>query len=395
MSEVFKISIDWLTITMIPNDSHQDENGEELPRGRYADRYYNRDWRDTAEEYLADLINELDGFDTYFEDSQPKLAKLGYTEEKCLGTGINIGYHPNYEYMGICLQMTGDGLRELRSKNGDLAESKLLRDIRSFSEKINYNWRATRLDIAIDVENCRENVSHYRKLLVDEPDGLPAKGSVWRLTASRNGEGSKFEKTRSQTSVIYNENGYSVYVGSMQSNIRLNIYDKLREKKIEPTEELKSWVRFEGRFKKEYARDIANLIINQRDLQTQFALLYRIMYEKFQFRTQTEKVYRMSKKWEKLSQQEEVLLKADDKRDSDFLSAYNHVIEKSGLISLIAKAVGVFEKDIEKEKILDGMLKAIKENYLLYENTKDVNAFIEKHKNEDIKNLPWLDFIEK
>lgn len=402
MLEKYRISLDWMTITMLPIDSRLDEEGNELPAGRYADRYFKRNWSDKAERFCFDLCEKI-GFESISESNIKKIRKLGYNIEYNLADGIILGYHDNNEYMGLCLQLSGDGLRSLRLNYDENAEVILLNLIKEFVEERNYRFRVTRLDVAIDVENCWESVYNYKQLLIDEPNGAKAKGFVYRLMAGKNGAPSKYQKLKFEGGGVFNENSYSVYVGSINSDIRLNIYDKMREQKLEPTSELKSWVRFEGRFKRSYATQIANQIINISDEQNVSKFLYRVMIEKFQFRLTEDKIYRMSKNWERLAQTDEVLLRADDSRVSTLQSSYEHITMRSGLFSLLAKAELIFKNKEDNEKIestemIDAYFESLKAEYKRYrekEITDDVANFVRDNKNEKIENLPWKIFLKR
>lgn len=386
------ISLDWLTITMSPRLKYEGDkygiNGEVIhcQKERYMDELYNVDWTTTAEKYIKQisLLLNLE----FTQDKHNSLAKLGYTQTLQSGK-ILLGYHERYEYMGICIQLTGDGLRQYRmSSPYDCPEPWLMRALDNLSDSWEYSCGATRIDIAIDTYNgdttIRELIDLYHKPNAERQNR-------YLYTAMEKEDHREIRvRHRSGTQIIDNaEGGTSLYIGSMQSNCRLNIYDKTAERKkacerkkaYERTaadyEIPENWVRYEGRFRGEYARQLFNTLKTFSDYAQYGKYLYRVIDSKWEFRLSEDPddLHPISKDWKERSKGVLGILKADDRRVSTMQTSYDHITNRSGLFSYLRKAELLYGEDIVPIIMEDLLFE-----YMQYKTTPDVNNFVDSNK---------------
>ena len=83
----------------------------------------------------------------------------------------------------------------------------------------------------------------------------------------------------------------TIYVGSVQSNSRLRIYDKRREQierkgtKFDKAVGCKNWVRFEGVFRHDYAHQISDQLLNIQTDNEYMNLIASTLVQKYRFMT--------------------------------------------------------------------------------------------------------------
>lgn len=376
------ISLDWLTITMSPRlkyqDDEYDKDGNVIHHQKkyYLDELYNNDWTARADAYLTAISDLLDL--KFNKDTHNSLAPLGYTQTFSSGS-IFIGYHELYEYMGICLQFSGDGLRQYRTanKDKDCVEAWIMRSLDKLSDIWEYSCGATRIDIAIDEYNGDTDVQDIVDLY-HKPRELRGERNLYTAMETKCSDEIRVPH-RSGTQVIANdEGGISFYVGSLKSKCRLNIYDKTAEQKASgKTEVHEKWVRYEGRFRSEYARQIYNNIKNYEDYAQYGKYLYRVMDSKWEFRLSEDPndLHPISKSWKEHSKGVQGILKADDRRVSTMQTSYDHIAERSGLFSYLRKAELLYG-----EEVIPALITSLLSDYEEYKTTSEVNNFVESNK---------------
>lgn len=383
-----EIGADWLTVTTNPAEVYQ--------KGvtRYIDAFYQVDWSERAESLLDEIADKLQLGQKYIAvggDSNseirtiPKLSKKGYKAERQY-KNIVMGYHPLFEYMGVCIELSGDALRDYRKmmapKGVELVEAYILRSVADIAESfqsaqhgINFSSKCTRIDIAIDefdgqytVTDFINNYYHMNSVITSEQ--VDKNGNVYDKPMN---VGKQIIQTTS--------GGESLYVGSISSSKRLNIYNKVaeRENAGEQLEET-NWVRFEGRFKKEYALQIGNNLMATTDADAFNGLkyYYAVMVANYGFKQPDGSDHPLVTEWRERSKGTLGVLQSEDRRKSSFATSYEHIAERSGLFSLMKKA-----ELLHGGEAVDALLKALMADYVKYKATDDINKFVNDHGGED------------
>ena len=384
-----EIGADWLTVTTNPAEVYQ------TGVTRYIDAFYQVDWSDRAESLLDEIADKLQLGKKYIAvggdntDSEirtmPKLSKKGYKAERQY-KNIVMGYHPLYEYMGVCIELSGDALRDYRKmmapKGVELVEAYILRSVADIAESfqsaqhgIKFSSKCTRIDIAIDefdgqytVTDFIINYYHMNSVITSEQE---------------NKYGEVIEKPMNVGKQIIQTTagGESLYVGSISSSKRLNIYNKVaeRENAGEQQEET-NWVRFEGRFKKEYALQIGNnlMAVADADAFNGLKYYYAVMVSNYGFKQPDGSDHPLVTEWRERSKGTLGVLQSEDRRKSSFATSYEHIAERSGLFSLMKKA-----ELLHGVEAVDALVKALLLDYEKYKATDDVNKCVYDHGGED------------
>lgn len=380
-----EIGVDWLTVTANPTKIYQDGST------RYIDAFYKVDWSERAEILLDEIADALHLGNDYISISDkksefgvfPKLIKKGYIVERQYKT-IVIGYHPAFEYMGICLEFTGEALQDYRKMikgyDIEIAEPFILRSVAKVADSfesaqpgIGFSSKCTRIDIAIDEFDGKYSVDdfieeYYRK-----------RGRIESEQVNKDGEVIQKAMNVSRQIIQTTDGGSSLYIGSISSAKRLNIYNKVAER-ISAGQDVDetNWVRFEGRFKKEYALQIGNQLMSYADEFRSLRYCYAIMVSNFCFKLPDGQDHELVNEWQKRSKGTLGVLHSEDRRKSTFETSYEHIAERSGLFSLMKKAELLHGVDA-----VDALVKALMNDYAKYKATDDVNKFVHDHSGED------------
>lgn len=405
-----EINIDWLTVTMNPEEVKRDE------RGRFYNEFYKRDWTARAEALLDIVANKLRLDDSYFllndEDKkyikngviveedvkiEPKLRKgKGYTVERQY-KGAVIGYHPLYEYMGLAVEMSGSVLDEYRKRmiglgmKDECIESYVISSMHSIASEFQsgkvgmfFKSQCTRIDIAIDEFGCGYAVTDF----INEYHNK--QGIIMNTRMSKKGE--LIETiNRSETSIIHSSaGGGSLYVGSMKSDTRLNVYDKAAQTGQNFPQ---GWVRFEGRFKNGYALQIGNELMGYKDEFRALKYMYSVISQKYAFKLEDGSDHPLVEEWKKRSKGTLGVLRSEDRRKSDFETSFFHLVERSGLYSTMKKAELLFGTDG-----VQSLVEALLIGYEEYNASEDVKRFALEHEEDhwfDVLPIPWRDIMIK
>jgi len=193
---LLSVTIDWLNLTFF---DYYDENGE---------------IRNGTREFILRYAS--------YGTTVPTTSHNGYASASVDENGVSISWNDDRPEMGHHAVFSGSSLRNIVERNG-VSPSQILSAARHSGGRI------ARLDIAID--------------LVDEPcDGASIFGAL--QTMGNRGT------ARTWREIKNNDGGYTLYVGSRESEKYIRIYNKAAEQHLPG----KLWWRFEIETKGQVAR---------------------------------------------------------------------------------------------------------------------------------------------
>jgi len=189
-------------------------------------------------------------------------GRYGYARKTSFGA-INILSEGRPE-MGICLELQGQGCRELEQLCGKNIFYTLL------ATKLASRINATRIDFAVDDFQNKLKLSKIEKKVANDEVVTPLRNKEVRKG-------------------LANTNGHTVYIGSRTSFL-IRIYDKAAEQNTSY-----SWTRVEIEIRREAAEKMRNLVIDQisdntSDKYTEIVKLgIRVIADKLRFIERTDK----------------------------------------------------------------------------------------------------------
>lgn len=160
----------------------------------------------------------------------PQTAHNGYNASHTDQNGVQVSWHTDRAEMGTHAVFSGSALRNLVTCDNVSSQS-ILRSA------VAYGGNIVRLDIAKDLTQQEINLSEIYQFL-QSPD--------------RKGQSRTYGKIES------NNGGYTIYVGSRQSDKFIRIYNKAAEQQLQG----ELWFRFEVEAKGLVAQSIANLLVD-------------------------------------------------------------------------------------------------------------------------------------
>lgn len=215
----------------------------------------NYDWQTVAENLIY-KFEEQSNFRTVYGDKsiEPK-APSGYLNAYTYGIHnfyLAVAYHPYQLSMGILIKFSAQAL-DYYCENTMLKIYQFLQQI-SYPD---YTHRVSRIDFTADYIDLDIDTTEIYHSLCD------GKVAVFRDYISKKTGNAEYRKVPLQYKGIAREREFpTIYMGSVQSNSELRIYDKRLEQierggtKYQKAIQCKNWVRFEGVFKHEYAHQI-------------------------------------------------------------------------------------------------------------------------------------------
>lgn len=391
---VYKLSVDWLNVTMSPREKYKigadgqpviTRNGNKM----ILDAFYDIDWTDKAESIIVRICSLL-GLGAEIpprKNAQGNiinpLGSLGYTVCKQFGD-VLIGYHSRYEYMGVVVQFSGDACRAYRDAfAGDdsrVPELVLVKTLKQIATDNDYMCAPTRIDIALDEYDGAWTVPQYIDEYYIKPRAEKRKPYIYTYRERAN---VTYGLANVTTSTIMSE-GATLYVGSPKSACRLRIYDKLAERKsadaVAPLN-VDSWVRYELVLKKEYARAMGDVFAEMavdddkrymRYLASILGTKYVLCLDEDGLRKQYVMQYLND-----VADGIRTILKSDDRRTSTLVTSYSHIVGKSGLVGLAQKMVAIHD-DKDAHALVDALLLALRKEILSASITEDTARAIAK-----------------
>lgn len=376
----YKLSIDWLNITMSPRNKYKlGADGEPIlsRKGKkmFADEFYDIDWSDKADGIInricanLGLGAEVPARKNAQGDAINPLSKLGYNVCKQYGD-ILIGYHKVYEYMGIIVQLSGDACRSYRRMfdNNCVPELFLISGLNTIADDNDYMCAPTRVDIALDEYNGAWTVPQYVDAYYLQPQAQKRKAYVYTYRAYTEDKPS-YGLANAKTSAIMGD-GATLYVGSISSACRLRIYDKLAERKnadAPVADDVERWTRYELVVRKEYARAMGDALadINVTDSDGYLRYLASVLANKYVLCLDEDgmRKHYIMQYLEGVADGTKTVLRSDDRRASTLVTSYGHIIGGSGLVGLAQKMVAI-HNDKDAGKLVDALLLALKQEIM-------------------------------
>ncbi len=243
-----------------------------------------RDWDSVAEELLEEFVKRAGFLSVFGDKEKEEKAPEGYKIAYKYGSHpfyFFFAYNPYYPDMGIIVKFSAQALDYYVEATG--------LEVYRFMQKViypDYTIRLSRIDLTADYIDEDINITRIYQNLMD------GRISVFREYTSKKTGKLEYKKVSMGYSGFLKEQDVpTIYIGSVQSDSRLRIYDKKCEQienkgtKFDKAVRCKNWVRFEGVFKHEYAHQISEQLFNISSDDEYLNLIALVLVQKFCFMT--------------------------------------------------------------------------------------------------------------
>lgn len=309
-------------------------------------------WPDVAEKMLdtfaAKAAFEMIYGEKKYASSLPKGYIIGYTYGEH-NFYLAVAYHPQQKSMGVVAKFSALALDFYCEKTG----LKVYQFLQMVCDDL-YELRLSRIDLTADYIDEGLNVTDIYQGFMDGKIG------VFREHINDMTGEITYKKCPMQLQGFLKESDVpTTYLGSVQSNSRLRIYDKKREQmerkgsKYDKALKCKDWVRFEGVFRHEFAHQISDEMLSV-STDDEFAnLIACVLVQKFRLMYVNGGVVDCDTEYSQMIidciSNVNFTLKSPCSRNNDIMRSLHYLLYGSGIMNLLSKIQEIWGKDaIEK-----------------------------------------------
>lgn len=319
------------------------------------------DWQDAAEKMIAIFAIKARFLDVLGEQKPitvlPQGYKIGYT----FGDHnfyLALAYHPTQNSMGVVVKFSALALDYYTEQTGLKVYRLLQRVVDDF-----YSVRLSRVDLTVDYIDEDINVTEIYQQFID------GKICVFKDQVNEKTGEITFRKNKLKLQGFLNEGEVpTLYLGSVQSNARLRIYDKKREQierkgsKYAKAQKSKNWVRFEGVFRHEFAHQISEHMMQITTDDELANLIACVMSQKFRIMYVNKGVVDCDTEYTQMLfdciSTAGLVLKAPSSRNYDLMRSLQYLLNGSGIMTFLYKVKVIWGDDAV------GMMFAFLSDYL-------------------------------
>ena len=300
-------------------------------------------WKDEAEQIILSIYHKLfycENLGTLIsEKTHPAGYQTSYSIEK-IPYFLRLAYHEAFPTMGIIIKFSASALDYYRQNYKKRRNQEIdIPEILQILEHENWDVHLSRIDFVADYLNYNFNVNDLYQKVKNKDITIRNQNKI-----RQNFNLEALEKN----SIVS-----TFYIGSRRKNVStfLRIYDKKTEQfekngsKLHIAKDLDSWIRFEVVFKKDYARQISEIMKKINSKKKLNELIANKILEKFCFIDgSTHELTNFSHDLLKLENNFPSLISRNSRNNSLSASIMYH-LKKSGLLPLFFKIQNIWGKE--------------------------------------------------
>lgn len=345
-------------------------------------------WKDEAKHIIFCIYHRLFYFENLgtliSEKTHPAGYQISYSIEK-IPYFLRLAYHEEFPTMGVIIKFSASALDYYRQNHKKETNQEIdISDILQILENKNWDVHLSRIDFVADYLNYNFNVNElYQK--IKNQDIIVRNQN--KIRQSFNLEG--LEKNGMVS---------TFYVGSRRKNVStfLRVYDKKTEQfekngsKLHIAKDLDNWIRFEVVFKKDYARQISEIMkkINSKD--ELHELIANKILEKFCFiDSSTHELTVFSNDLLKLENSFPTLISRNSRNNALSASIMYH-LKNSGLLPLFFKIHYIWGE----EALTHFLVTLVNYFEAYYRPNRDVITWLNKH-GFLLKEIDFYEFLDE
>lgn len=345
-------------------------------------------WKDEAEQIILSIYHRLfycENLGTLIsEKTHPAGYQTSYSIEK-IPCFLRLAYHEAFPTMGIIIKFSASALDYYRQNYKKRRNQEIdIPEILQILEHENWDVHLSRIDFVADYLNYNFNVNDLYQKVKNKDITIRNQNKIrqnFNLEAlEKNGIVSTF------------------YVGSRRKNVStfLRIYDKKTEQfetnglKLHIAKDLESWIRFEAVFKKDYARQISEIMKKINSKEELHELIANKILEKFCFIDgSTHELTKFSHDLLKLESNFPTLISRNSRNNALSASIIYH-LKNSGLLPLFFKLQYIWGK----EALTQFLVTLVNYFEIYYSPNRDILTWLNRH-GVLLKELDFYEFLDE
>ena len=345
-------------------------------------------WKDEAEQIILSIYHKLfycENLGTLIsEKTHPAGYQTSYSIEK-IPYFLRLAYHEAFPTMGIIIKFSASALDYYRQNYKKRRNQEIdIPEILQILEHENWDVHLSRIDFVADYLNYNFNVNDLYQKVKNKDITIRNQNKI-----RQNFNLEALEKN----SIVS-----TFYIGSRRKNVStfLRIYDKKTEQfekngsKLHIAKDLDSWIRFEVVFKKDYARQISEIMKKINSKKKLNELIANKILEKFCFIDgSTHELTNFSHDLLKLENNFPSLISRNSRNNSLSASIMYH-LKKSGLLPLFFKIQNIWGK----EALTQFLVTLVDYFEAYYSPNRDAITWLNKH-GFLLKELDFYEFLDE
>lgn len=345
-------------------------------------------WKDEAENIIFSIYHRLFYFENLgsliSEKTHPAGYQTSYSIER-IPYFLRLAYHEGFPQMGVIIKFSASALDYYRQNYQKRTNKEIdISDILQILEHENWEVHLSRIDFVADYLNYNFSVNElYQKIKNQDI-----------IVRNQN----KIRQNFNLEALEKNSIVSTFYIGSRRKNVStfLRIYDKKTEQfetnglKLHIAKDLDSWIRFEVVFKKDYARQISEIMKKINSKEKLNELIANKILEKFCFiDSSTHELTNFSHDLLKLENNFPSLISRNSRNNALSASIMYH-LKNSGLLPLFFKLQFIWGK----EALTHFLVTLVNYFEAYYSPNRDIVTWLNKY-GVLLKELDFYEFLDE
>ena len=345
-------------------------------------------WKDEAKHIIFYIYHRLFYFENLgtliSEKTHPAGYQTSYSIEK-IPYFLRLAYHEGFPTMGVIIKFSASALDYYRQNYKKRTNQEIdISDILQLLENKHWDVHLSRIDFVADYLNYSLNVNDlYQKAKNQDI-----------IVRNQN----KIRQNFNLEALEKNSIVSTFYIGSRRKNVStfLRIYDKKTEQfetnglKLHIAKDLESWIRFEAVFKKDYARQISEIMKKINSKEELHELIANKILEKFCFIDgSTHELTKFSHDLLKLESNFPTLISRNSRNNALSASIMYH-LKNSGLLPLFFKIQYIWGE----EALTHFLITLVNYFEAYYNPNRDIVTWLNKY-GFLLKELDFYEFLDE
>lgn len=337
-------------------------------------------WEDEAEGIINIFESRAGLIKVYGKRNGMAKLPQGYTFGWTYGEHafyFAIAYHPYQMGMGVIVKFSAQAWAYYLEETG----LKTYEALRRFCDDSWYKLTLSRIDLTADFIDMGIEVTQIYQDMID------GKLAIFREVEAKNGKLEYRKNPLHLQGFIKESEVPTIYLGSVQSESRLRIYDKRREQierhgvHFDRAKSLHDWVRFEGVFRGKYAKQLLNALLSIDNDDDYMNLIACTFIQKFRFMetVSRDKIINADFMEEIVDcvKNKTYVLASPSSRNYDLAKSVRYLFAGSGVLATLTKIQKIWGDD-ELKFFLNYIYEYVQEytpnddcRYWMFKNVKD------------------------